>query len=89
MNSYLDEIEKLPRWRLDFDDPSIEFDNDELAITDTQSGDSFCLKGWKSLGITGVATGGERSGAYEGARHISVATDEPPTVGHWYKSDVV
>jgi hypothetical protein len=88
VNSYLDEVEKLPRWRLDLDDDSIKFDNEELTITDAQSGESFCLKGWKSLGFTGVATGVERSGAYEGARHISVAADEPPAIGRWYKSDI-
>jgi hypothetical protein len=88
VHSYLDDIEQLPRWRLDLDDESIEFDNEELTITDTKSGDSFCLKGWKSLGITGTAAAGQRPGAYEGARHISVASEEPPTVGRWYKSNM-
>jgi hypothetical protein len=88
VHSYLDELEKLPRWRLDLDDDSIKFDNKELTITDTRTGDSFCLKGWKSLGITGRAAGSGRSRAYDGARHISLATDEPPTVGRWYKSDL-
>lgn len=87
VHAYLDELDKLPRWRLDLDDESVEFDNEELTITDTQSGESLCLKGWRSLGITGAAaTGGEQAGAYAGARHISVASDQAPTIGRWYKS---
>lgn len=86
--SYLDELEKLPHWRLDLDDDSIEFDNEELTITDKRTGESFCLKGWQSLGITGRAAEGQRAGAYEGAQHISVASQEPPTIGRWYKSDM-
>jgi hypothetical protein len=88
VHAHLDKLGKLPRWRLDLDDDSIEFDNTELAITDKRTGESFCLKGWKSLGVTGVATGDERPGAYEGAQNLSVVADEPPTIGHWYKSDL-
>jgi hypothetical protein len=84
---YLDEVERLPRWRLDLNDDSIAFDNKELTITDVRTGDSFCLKGWKSLGVTGSATGGGQAGAYDGATHISVAANDPPTIGRWYKSD--
>jgi hypothetical protein len=86
LNSHFDAVEKLPRWRLDLGDDSIKFDNKELTITDTQTGESICLKGWTSLGFTGNAEGGGHAGAYDGAKHISVATDEPPTVGRWYKS---
>jgi hypothetical protein len=88
VSAYLDEIEKLPRWQLDLDDDSIRFDNRELTITDTRTGESFCLKGWNSLGITGRAKDGGHAGAYEGARHISLAADEPPAVGRWYKSNM-
>ncbi|WP_459979993.1 hypothetical protein, partial [Mycobacterium avium] len=88
VESFLDAVEKLPRWRLDLDDGSITFDNTELTVTDVRTGESFCLKGWTSLGVTGRATHGGQAGAYDGARHISIATDEPPTIGRWYKSDM-
>jgi hypothetical protein len=87
VNSYLDGLEGLPRWRLDLDDDSIEFDNKELTITDTRTGVSLCLKGWRSLGFTGQAPVGGQAGAYDGATHISVVAEEPPTIGRWYKSD--
>lgn len=85
--TYIDALAKLPVWRLDLDDDSIEFDGPERTIRDKQSGESFCLKGW-SLGVTGVAGPGQSAGAYEGAKHLSVRSDEAPTIGRWYKSDV-
>ena len=30
----------------------------------------------------------EQPGRYEGASHLSVATENPPTIGQWYKSGV-
>lgn len=85
--AYLDELAELPQWRLDLDDDSIEFDNTELTITDKSSGESFCLKGW-SLGVTGRAGQGQSAGAYEGATNLSVRSEEAPTVGRWYRSEV-
>jgi len=85
--AYLDELAKLPLWRLDLDDDSIEFDNTELAVKDKMTGESFSLKGW-GLGVTGRATAGQSPGRYEGATHLSVRSDEAPTIGRWYRSDV-
>lgn len=85
VREHLDALANLPCWRLDLDDPSVEFDDTELSIKDTESGESFSLKGWGPV-VTGRAKGG-RAGSYDGARHLSVRSDEPPTIGKWYKSD--
>lgn len=85
--SYLDELAQLPLWRLDLGDESIEFDNTELTIRDKATGESFCLKGW-GLGVTGSASTGASAGRYEGAKHLSVRSDQLPTIGRWYKSNV-
>jgi hypothetical protein len=87
VRSYLDALKKLPRWRLDLDDNSVEFDNRTLTVTDKRSGEGFCLKGWKSFGINGVLVGAETPGAAAGTRYISVVADEPPTIGDWTKLD--
>lgn len=84
---HIEKLAKLPLWRLDLDDDSIEFDNAELTITDKATGETFCLKGW-GLGVTGSAGPGQSAGRYEGAKHLSVRSAERPTIGRWYKSDV-
>lgn len=84
--AYLAQVAELPLWRLDLDDESIEFDGPQLTIKDRRTGDSFCLKGW-GLGVTGRAGLGQRAGAAEGATHLSVRSDAPPTIGRWYKSN--
>lgn len=88
VRAYLDQLAQLPCWRLDLDGDSIDFDNKTRTITDRSSGESFSLAGW-GLGVMGRANiaAGEQAGAYEGATHLSVRTDNPPTVGRWYKSD--
>ena len=82
----LELISKLPLWRLDLDDPSIEFDPADLSITDAATGDTFNLGGW-IYGVTGTAQTSGAAGGYEGATHLSVRTDQPPTIGKWYKTD--
>jgi hypothetical protein len=84
--NYLDELETLPRWRLDLNDDSVEFDSRALTVTDRRTGDSFCLKGWKSFGISGLI-GDAIPGASAGTRHISVVAESPPTIGHWHRVD--
>ncbi|BBY08407.1 hypothetical protein [Mycobacterium noviomagense] len=87
VRAHLDRLAKLPRWRLDLDDESVTFDSTKLTITDKQSGESFSLKGWKSFGISGMASAQKAPGASVGVRHISVAAEEPPTVGRWNRWD--
>ena len=86
VGDYIDQLSELPCWRLDLDDDSIEFDNSELTVKDVATGENFCLKGW-GFGVTGKASEGQSPGRYEGATHLSVRSDEPPSVGRWYKSD--
>ncbi|MCV7222965.1 hypothetical protein H7I95_18860 [Mycolicibacterium elephantis] len=86
VRAFLDQLAQLPLWRLDLDDNSIEFDSEELTIRDKATGESFCLKGW-SWGVTGRAARGQSAGRYEGATHLSVRSDESPSIGKWYKSD--
>ncbi|MGB5798350.1 MAG: hypothetical protein WBH51_21490 [Mycolicibacter algericus] len=62
-------------------------DGSELTIKDKRTGESFCLKGW-GLGVTGRTGAGQRAGAADGATHSSAHSDEPPTIGRWYKSDI-
>jgi len=87
VRAHLDELAKLPRWRLDLDDESIRFDTTTLTVTDKRTGESFCLKAWKSFGIAGVILGDQTPCAPVGVRHISVVAERPPTIGHWYNSD--
>jgi hypothetical protein len=85
VHHYLDDLKKLPRWRLDLDDDSIDFDRVTLTVADKRTGESFCLRGWKSSGINGVVSGDERRGALAG--HISVIAAKPPTIGRWYRAN--
>ena len=87
VRAHLDELAKLPRWRLDLDDDSIRFDTTTLTVTDKRTGENFCLKAWKSFGIAGVILGDQTPGAPVSVRHISVVAEHPPTIGHWYNSD--
>lgn len=86
VRSYLARLEKLPRWRLDLGDDSVDFDSKTLTVTDKATGESFSLRGWNSFGIAGVVAG-ERRGRNVGPRHISVVAEKPPTIGRWYKED--
>jgi hypothetical protein len=86
VSAHLDDIAKRPLWGLDLDGDSVEFDNLELTVTDVATGESFSLKGW-SWGVTGRAGEGQSAGGYEGATHLSVRSDEAPSVGRWYKAD--
>ncbi|MCX2710795.1 hypothetical protein [Mycolicibacterium sp. J2] len=82
----LEQIAALPLWRLDLCDPSVEFDPADLSIKDVATGETFSLRGW-IYGVTGKANVSGAAGGYEGATHLSVQTDDPPTIGKWYKSD--
>lgn len=86
VKEHLDQIAALPMWRLDLDDASIEFDRSDLSIKDVATGETFNLRGW-IYGVTGNANITGAAGGYEGATHLSVRTDQPPTIGKWYKSD--
>ena len=86
VKEHLDQIAVLPLWRLDLNDSSIEFDRAELSIKDVATGETFNLRGWL-YGVTGNANVTGAAGGYEGATHLSVRTDQPPTIGNWYKSD--
>lgn|GEM_PF-1526212 len=85
VRDYLDHLNRLPRWRLDLDDDSIDFDRVTLTVADKRTGESFCLRGWKSFGIDGVVGGDDRRGAPAG--HLSVVAAKPPTIGRWYRVD--
>jgi hypothetical protein len=87
VKEHLEQIAALPLWRLDLNDASIEFDPAELSIKDVMTGETFSLRGW-IYGVTGNAQTSGAAGSYEGATRLSVRTDEPPTIGKWYKSDV-
>jgi hypothetical protein len=87
VRAHLDDIARLPLWRLDLDDPSVEFDHTELAVKDVATGESFNLRGWGS-GITGVSRSNQKAGLYGVAHHLSVRSDDAPTIGRWYKSNI-
>jgi hypothetical protein len=87
VRAHLDDIARLPLWRLDLDDPSVEFDHTELAVKDLATGESFNLRGWGS-GITGVSRSNQKAGLYGVAQHLSVRSDDAPTIGNWYKSNI-
>lgn len=86
VKEHLEHISTLPLWRLDLNDPSIEFDPATFTIKDVATGETFNLRGW-IYGVTGNAKTSGASGGYDGATHLSVRTDQPPTIGNWYKSD--
>jgi hypothetical protein len=87
VRALLDDIARLPQWRLDFDDPSVDFDSTQRVVSDTATGRSFSLRGWSS-DITGVSRSNEEAGLYQGAQHLSVRSAEAPTVGTWFRSDI-
>jgi hypothetical protein len=86
--AHLEAIAKLPLWRLDLlDNSAIVFDPAELEITDPSTGESFSFRGW-GLEVAQLAASGQRSGAQEGVTNLAVRSEDPPTIGNWYKSDV-
>jgi hypothetical protein len=88
VRAHLEAIAKLPVWRLDLvNNSAIVFDPAELEITDPSTGESFSFRGW-GLGVARLAAGGQRLGAHEGVTNLSVRSEDPPTIGNWYKPDV-
>jgi len=88
VRAHLEAIAKLPAWRLDLvNNSAIVFDPAELEITDPSTGESFSFRGW-GLGVARLAAGGQRPGAHEGVTNLSVRSEDPPTIGNWYKPDV-
>jgi len=88
VRAHLEAIAKLPVWRLDLvNNSAIVFDPAELEITDPSTGESFSFRGW-GLGVARLAAGGQRPGAPEGVTNLSVRSEDPPTIGNWYKPDV-
>jgi hypothetical protein len=88
VRAHLEAIAKLPVWRLDLvNNSAIVFDPAELEITDPSTGRSFSFRGW-GLGVARLAAGGQRPGAHEGVTNLSVRSEDPPTIGNWYKPDM-
>ena len=88
VRAHLEAIAKLPLWRLDLvNNSAIVFDPAQLEVTDATSGESFSFSGW-GLGVTQLAASGHGPGAQEGVTNLTVRSEDPPTTGNWYKSDV-
>jgi hypothetical protein len=88
VRAQLKAIAKLPLWRLDLvNNGAIVFDPAQLEVTDATSGESFSFRGW-GLGVAQLAASGHGPGAQEGVTHLTVRSEDPPTIGDWYKSDL-
>ena len=88
VRGHLEAIAKLPLWRLDLvNNSTIIFDPAELEVTDATTGESFSFRGW-GLGVAQLAASGHGPGAQEGVTNLTVHSEDPPTIGNWYKSDV-
>ena len=88
VRAHLEAIAKLPLWRLDLvNNGAILFDPAQLEVTDATSGESFSFRGW-GLGVAQLAASGQGPGAQEGVTNLTVRSEDPPTIGNWYKSDV-
>lgn len=88
VRAHLEAIAKLPLWRLDLvNNSAIDFDPAQLEVTDATSGESFTFRGW-GLGVAQLAASGHGPGAQEGVTNLTVRSEDPPTIGNWYKSDV-
>jgi len=88
VRAHFEAIAKLPLWRLDLvNNSAIVFDPAELEVTDATTGESFSFRGW-GLGVAQLAARGGGPGAQEGVANLTVYSEDPPTIGNWYKSDV-
>jgi hypothetical protein len=88
VRDHLEAIAKLPLWRLDLvNNSAIVFDPTQLEVTDATSGESFSFRGW-GLGVAQLAASGQGPGAQEGVTNLTLRSEDPPTIGNWYKSDV-
>ena len=43
--------------------------------------------GW-GLGVAQLAASGHGPGAQEGVTNLTVRSEDPPTIGNWFKSEV-
>jgi hypothetical protein len=87
VRAHFDAIAKLPLWRLDLvDNSAIIFDPAQLQVTDASTGESFSFRGW-GLGVAQLAASGHGPGAQEGITNLTVHSEDPPTIGNWYKAD--
>jgi hypothetical protein len=87
VRTHFEAIAKLPLWRLDLvNNSGIVFDPAELEVTDATTGESFSFRGW-GLGVEQLAARGHGAGAQEGVPNLSVYSEDPPTIGNWYKPD--
>jgi hypothetical protein len=88
VRAHLEGFAKLPLWRLDLvNNSAIVFDPAQLEVTDATTGESFSFRGW-GLGVAQLAASGHGPGAQEGVTNLTVHSEDPPTIGNWYKSDV-
>jgi hypothetical protein len=88
VRAHLEAIAKLPLWRLDLvNNSAIVFDPAQLEVTDATTGESFSFRGW-GLGVAQLAASGDGRGAQEGVTNLTVRSEDPPTIGNWYKPDV-
>jgi hypothetical protein len=88
VRAHLEAIAKLPLWRLDLvNNSAIVFDPARLEVTDATSGESFSFRGW-GLGVAQLAASGHGPGAQEGVTNLTVRSEDPPSIGNWYTSDV-
>ena len=88
VRAHFEVIAKLPLWRLDLvNNSAIVFDPAELEVTDATSGETFSFRGW-GLGVAQLAASGHGPGAQEGVTNLTVRSEDPPTIGNWYKSDL-
>ena len=88
VRAHLEVIAKLPLWRLDLvNNSAIVFDPAELKVTDATTRESFSFRGW-GLGVAQLAASGHAPGAQEGVTNLTVRSEDPPTIGNWYKSNV-
>jgi hypothetical protein len=63
------------------------FDPAQLEVTYATSGESSSFRGW-GLGVAQLAASGDGPGAQEGVTNLTVRSEDPPTIGNWYKSDL-
>jgi hypothetical protein len=88
VRAHLEAIAKLPLWRLDLvNNSAIVFDPAQLEVTDATTGESFSFRGW-GLGVAQLAASGHGPGAQEGVTNLTLRSEDPPTIGNWYKSDM-
>ena len=87
VRAHLEAIAQLPLWRLDLvNNSAIVFDPAQLEVTDATTGESFSFRGW------GLESHNWRQAitaqALRRVTNLTVRSEDPPTIGNWYESDV-